>query len=68
MTRVLDAVRPTDALMAAIRLMVKENIHRVIVVDDAGLLAVTSMDVMRALAHIGPEDEGHLASAPLTTA
>jgi len=56
MTRVLFAVRPTDPLMAAVSLMVKENIHRVLVVEPGGILAgiVTSMDVMRALV---PEGE-----------
>lgn len=58
MTRVLYAVRPTDSIMAAVRLMATENIHRVVVVDGAGLLSgiVTSMDVMRALARGEPED------------
>ena len=58
MTRVLYAVRPTDPVMAAVRLMATENIHRVVVVDGAGLLCgiVTSMDVMRALARGEPED------------
>jgi CBS domain-containing protein len=58
MTRVLYAVRPGDPLMAAVRLMATENIHRVVVVDGGGLLSgiVTSMDVMRALARGEPED------------
>lgn len=59
MTRVLYAVRPTDPLMSAVRLMATENIHRVVVVDGAGLLSgiVTSMDVMRALARSEPDDQ-----------
>jgi len=58
MTRVLYAVRPTDPVMAAVRLMATENIHRVVVVDASGLLAgiVTSMDVMRALARGEPDE------------
>lgn len=70
MTRVLYAVRPTDPLVAAVRLMATENIHRVIVVDDAGLLAgiVTSMDVVRALARGEPDDEVPLEYVPLSNA
>lgn len=42
--------------MAAVRLMVRENIHRV-VVDESGLLVgiVTAMDVMRELTGGAPE-------------
>jgi CBS domain-containing protein len=70
MTRVLYAVRPTDPVMAAVRLMTKENIHRVVVVDAAGLLAgiVTSMDVMRALARGEPEEDVPVEYVPLTHA
>jgi CBS domain-containing protein len=70
MTRVLYAVRPTDPLMAAVRLMATENIHRVIVVDEAGLLAgiVTSMDVMRVLARGEPDEEVPLEYVPLSNA
>ncbi len=52
MTRVLYAVRPTDPVTAAIGLMVRESIHRVLVVSDTGGLVgiVTSMDVLRAIA------------------
>ncbi len=58
MTRVLYAVRPADSVMAAVRLMATENIHRVVVVDGGGLLSgiVTSMDVMRALARGEPDE------------
>jgi CBS domain-containing protein len=53
MTRLLYAVRPTDPALAAVRLMAAENIHRVVVVNERGALIgiVTSMDVVRALAH-----------------
>ena len=52
MTRVVRAVRPGDTAMLAVRLMVRENIHRAVVVDDAGKLVgiVSPMDVLRALA------------------
>jgi predicted transcriptional regulator len=59
MTKVLYAVRPGDPAMAAVRLMVAENIHRVVVVDEEhGKLVgiITSMDVMRALAQGEPDD------------
>ena len=70
MTRVLYAVRPTDPVMAAVRLMATENIHRVVVVDGSGLLAgiVTSMDVMRALARGEPEEGVPVEYVPLTDA
>ncbi|HSO39169.1 MAG TPA: CBS domain-containing protein [Labilithrix sp.] len=56
MTRMLYAVRPTDPATTAIRLMVAENIHRVVAVDTHGALVgiVTSMDVMRAIAGSEP--------------
>jgi predicted transcriptional regulator len=52
MTPLIFAVRPGDPVMLAVRLMALENIHRVIVVNEAGGLegVVTPMDVMRALA------------------
>lgn len=58
MTRVLYAVKEGDPVMVAVRLMVTENIHRVVVVDDAGHLVgiVTSMDIVRAVARNEPED------------
>ena len=51
MTRIVYAVRPGDAAMAAARLMVKENVHRAVVVDDHGKLVgmVTPMDIMKAM-------------------
>lgn len=59
MTRVLYAVRPTDPLMTAVRLMAAEQIHRVVVVDERGAIAgiLTSMDVVRALARESPHEE-----------
>jgi predicted transcriptional regulator len=51
MTRVAFAVREGDPAMTAVRLMVREAIHRVIVVGDAGepVGIVTPMDVLRAI-------------------
>jgi len=52
MTRVVYAVRASDALMTAVHLMIDENIHRAVVVNDDGSIAgiVAPMDVLRALA------------------
>lgn len=52
MTRVVYAVRASDAVVAAVRLMEQESIHRVLVVNDDGSLAgmVVPMDILRALA------------------
>jgi CBS-domain-containing membrane protein len=52
MTRVVYAVRANDSLLAAIQLMIDEDIHRAIVVADDGSVVgiVTPMDVLRALA------------------
>ncbi len=51
MTRVAFAVREDDPAMTAVRLMVREAIHRVIVVDADGqpVGIVTPMDVLRAI-------------------
>jgi predicted transcriptional regulator len=51
MTRVLFAVRARDPVMQAVRLMVEEDIHRALVVNDDGTLAgiVAPMDIMRGL-------------------
>lgn len=51
MTRVLFAVRARDPVMQAVRLMVEEDIHRALVVNDDGTLAgiVAPMDILRAL-------------------
>ncbi len=59
MTRVLYAVKPSDPLMAAVRLMASEKIHRVLVTDEHGHLVglVSTMDVLRALAESEPEHD-----------
>ena len=59
MTRVVFAVRADDALKWAIRLMVEERIHRVVVADDAGHLVgiVSAMDVLAALVPAGEPDD-----------
>jgi predicted transcriptional regulator len=51
MTPMIYAVRPSDPVMAAVRLMVLENIHRALVVSEQGNLLgiVTPMDVLRAI-------------------
>ena len=53
MTRVVYAVRATDPLLCAVKLMIDEDIHRTVVVGDNGAIAgiVTPMDVLRALIH-----------------
>ncbi len=52
MTHVIYAVRATDSILNAVRLMVNEDIHRAVVIGDDGAVAgiVTPMDVLRALA------------------
>lgn len=59
MTRVLFAVRAGDPVMQAVRLMVEEDIHRALVVNDDGTLAgiVTPMDVLRGLVNELPISE-----------
>jgi CBS-domain-containing membrane protein len=51
MTRVVYAVRSDDPAVAAVHLMLRENIHRVVVVDERGALVgiVVPTDVLRAL-------------------
>ncbi len=51
MTRVIFAVRARDPAMQAVRLMVEEDIHRALVINDDGTLAgiVAPMDILRAL-------------------
>ena len=51
MTPLVFWVRPEDSPMHAVRLMVAERIHRVVVLGEGGRLAgiVTSMDILKAL-------------------
>lgn len=51
MTRVVYAVRTGDPAVAAVHLMLREKIHRVIALDERGALAgiVVPTDVLRAL-------------------
>jgi CBS-domain-containing membrane protein len=53
MTRVVYAVRPDDPVSVAMRLMLDERIHRVVVVDDDAAVVglVVPMDILRSLAH-----------------
>jgi CBS domain-containing protein len=57
MTRVVFAVQPDDPLISAIRLMVEERIHRVLVTDEHGKLAgiVVPMDILRELSRRSAE-------------
>lgn len=59
MTHVVLAVRASDPLMMAVRLMVAEDVHRALVMNDDGTLAgiVAPMDILKALAH--GKDLGH---------
>jgi CBS-domain-containing membrane protein len=52
MTRAIFMLRQSEPLMQAVKLMVRESIHRVIVVDDSRQMIgiVTSSDVLSALA------------------
>lgn len=45
------AVRPSDSALVAARVMVAQDIHRVIVVDEAGTLfgVLTALDALRAI-------------------
>ena len=56
MTRVVYAVRAEDPAAAAVHLMLRENIHRVIAVDDRGALVgiVVPTDVLRKV--VGGDD------------
>jgi CBS-domain-containing membrane protein len=51
MTRLVYAVRASDPAMSAIRLMIDENIHRAVVVNDDGTIAgiVAPMDILKGL-------------------
>jgi predicted transcriptional regulator len=51
MTHVVYAVRAGDSIISAVKLMVDEDIHRAIVVNDDGSIAgiVTPMDILRVL-------------------
>jgi CBS-domain-containing membrane protein len=51
MTRVVYAVRAGDSVLAAIKLMIDEDIHRALVVGEHGAVVgiITPMDVLRAL-------------------
>ena len=61
MTPAMFTLPPTAPVMQAIRLMVREGIHRVIVMDDERTLVgiVTSSDVLTALAR------GEIGDAPV---
>jgi predicted transcriptional regulator len=56
MTRGFLALRESDLAMNAVRLMVREEVHRILILDEDGHLAgiVTPTDVLRALARSAP--------------
>lgn len=51
MTETVYAVRPSDSVLLAARLMIEQQIHRVIAVNDAGDLhgVLSSLDALAAL-------------------
>lgn len=63
MTKVVYAVRPSDPLLLAVRLMTEQAIHRVIVINDEGELAgvLSAMDVLRVMVdEAGPHELGYV--------
>jgi len=58
MTRFVYAVRADDPLSTAVHLMLREHIHRAVVVHEDGSLAgiVVPMDILKAI--FGAEEEG----------
>jgi predicted transcriptional regulator len=70
MTPGILTLRDSDLAMNAVRLMVREDVHRIVILDDAGELAgiVTPSDVLRALVAADPLDEssGNDPSDPVT--
>jgi CBS-domain-containing membrane protein len=59
MTPGILTLRDSDLAMNAVRLMVREDVHRIIILDETGELAgiVTPSDVLRALVAGDPIDE-----------
>jgi predicted transcriptional regulator len=53
MTRVVYAVKASDPVMVAVRLMLDEEIGRAVVINDDGSLAgiISLTDILRALSH-----------------
>lgn len=51
MTPLVISLRPDEPAMAAVRLMLAENIHRIMVMEEMGKLAgiVTTTDVLKAI-------------------
>jgi CBS-domain-containing membrane protein len=69
MTPAIFTLRPSEPVIRAIRLMIREGIRRVVVTDAAGELCgiVTSSDVLRQLAW-GDLQGGAVETSPLETA
>jgi CBS-domain-containing membrane protein len=65
MTPALLTLRDSDLAINAVKLMVREEVHRIIVLNDDGELAgiVTPADVLRALADGDPIDPPPAPSA-----
>lgn len=65
MTRVAYGVRQSDPLSLAVQLIVDENIHRALVVDDDGTVVgiITPIDVLRAMRHGYFAGENHIEVA-----
>jgi CBS-domain-containing membrane protein len=66
-TRVAYAVRASDPVMTAVRLMIDHGIHRALVLNEDGTVAgiVAPMDVLRALARGEMMVEPAEAEAPV---
>ncbi len=65
MTKIVLAVRPNDPALLAVRLMVGEDVHRALVVNDDGTLAgiVAPMDILRALVRGQPLGDSNSVDA-----
>ena len=64
MTRVVYTVQPGDPVMTVVRLMIEEDIHRAVVVenDDTLVGIVTRLDILRALARGDGVQDGDYAA------
>jgi CBS-domain-containing membrane protein len=68
MTPGLLTLRDSDLAMNAVRLMVREEVHRIIILDDDGELAgiVTPTDVLRAMSGGAGLDQENEQAGPVT--
>jgi CBS-domain-containing membrane protein len=67
MTPALLTLRAADPVLNAVQLMVREEIRRIVILDEYGQLAgiVTATDVLRALADGLLDDDGDAHDSPL---